>query len=340
MSARSVAFVSHIDIEPFRTGSEHDKRRVAREVGRACEEIGFLTIVGHGVPEEIARRIDEVARAFFDLPLEEKLEIRHGATSSKGYSPVAGEGLSYSLDKAAPADLKESLTIGPVNMEEDEAQSPAARPFFSPNLWPRRPPELCAIFTEYYRAMARLSDEMAALFALALALPEDYFRPYVNRHISHLKVVHYPPQVEPPLAGQLRSGEHTDYGSFTLLRLDGPPGLQVRRPDGTWADVSHVPGGFVVNLGDLMAQWTNDRWVSTLHRVVNPERGDSARTGRLSLVFFHQPNYDAVITPIHTCCGADNPPRYGAVTSGEHLLAKVRKQKAMGRSTPVRAEGA
>jgi isopenicillin N synthase-like dioxygenase len=324
-----------IDLSPFRLGDEAAQRQVARAVGRACEEIGFLTIVGHGVPEELACRTDEVARRFFALPAGEKLEIRHGATSSKGYSPLAGEGLSYSLDRAAPADLKESLTIGPVDRPGDDAlRQPATARFFSPNLWPRRPPELREAFTAYYRAMEGLADLMAQVFALALDLPADHFRPFIDAHISHLKVVHYPPQDVEPLPGQLRSGEHSDYGSFTLLRLDGPPGLQVRDRERGWSDVPFAPGAFVVNLGDLMAQWTNDRWVSTLHRVVNPPR-PAAAMSRLSLVFFHQPNADALITPIPTCCGPGRPARYAPVTSGEHLMTKVAKQKAMGGSVPV-----
>ncbi len=335
MSTHPRSPVPVIDIHPFRLGGDADGRRVAREVARACEEIGFLTIVGHGVPEDLARRTDEMARRFFALPLQEKLEIRHGATSSKGYSPVAGEGLSYTLDRAAPADLKESLTIGPVDVPDDPyARRPESSRFTGPNLWPRRPPGLREAFVEYYRAMERLSLTLARIFGVALDVGEDYFLPYIDRHISHLKVVHYPPLAEEPLPGQLRAGEHADYGSFTLLHLDGPPGLQVRDRDGHWADVRAVPDAFVVNLGDLMAQWTNDRWVSTLHRVVNPA-GPAAAASRLSLVFFHQPNHDAVISAVPTCCGPDNPPRYAPITSGEHLLTKVAKQKAMGRPASV-----
>jgi isopenicillin N synthase-like dioxygenase len=249
-----------VDIAPFHLGGDADRRRVASEVGHACENFGFLIVVGHGVPDALVAGTDEIARRFFALPLDEKLEIRHGATSSKGYSPVAGEGLSYTLDRAAPADLKESLTIGPVDVPADAVvRRPEGARFFSPNLWPRRPPELREAFTSYYRAMEGLSDTLTRIFAVALDLGEDYFRPYADRHISHLKIVHSPPLEEEPLPGQVRAGEHSDCGSFTLLRLDGPPGLQIRDRDGRWANVGHVPGAFVVNLGDLMAQWTNDR---------------------------------------------------------------------------------
>jgi len=131
----------------------------------------------------------------------------------------------------------------------------------------------------------------------------------------------------------LRAGAHTDYGSLTIVKPDGAEGgLQVRAKDGSWLDVPHVPDAFVVNLGDLMAEWTNDRWVSTLHRVVNPSRAAGAAARRLSMAFFHQPNYDAVIQCLPTCADADRPPRYRTTTSGEHVWMKINKHREIERS--------
>jgi len=165
-------------------------------------------------------------------------------------------------------------------------------------------------------------------------MDKHYFDDKVDRHITNFSVLHYPEQAKPPLPGQLRAGAHTDYGSLTILKPDNAPGgLQVQK-DGNWIDVPTLPGTFVVNLGDLMAEWTNDRWVSTLHRVVNPPRDKAVGSRRLSMAFFHQPNYDAVIECLPTCSSAERPPHYGKTTSGEHVWMKINKHR-----TPELAQG-
>jgi isopenicillin N synthase-like dioxygenase len=132
----------------------------------------------------------------------------------------------------------------------------------------------------------------------------------------------------PPQPWQLRAGAHSDYGSLTILKTeDKPGGLQVYTKTGIWVDVPIVAGCFVVNLGDLMGRWTNDHWVSTLHRVVNPPMESASMSRRQSLFFFHNPNYDAVIECIPSCQGPGNPPKYPVTTSGEHLRTQfVRTQ--------------
>ena len=138
------------------------------------------------------------------------------------------------------------------------------------------------------------------LFALALGLDEDFFVDKIDRPVSSMRAVHYPSLGTPPLAGQLRTGAHSDYGSITILQTDDADGcLQVKTHSGSWIDVISPDGAFVVNLGDLMSRWTNDRWISTLHRVAAPPAGDSG--ARLSLVFFGQPNYDIVIKCLPIC---------------------------------------
>ena len=148
---------------------------------------------------------------------------------------------------------------------------------------------------------------------------------YCEQHTTNLVANFYPPQPEAPLPGQLRRGAHTDYGSLSILyQTHAHGGLQVQLGDGSWLDVPYVENSFVINLGDLLAVWTNDRWVSTMHRVVNPPR-DVAGDSRLSTVFFHQPNFDAAIECIPTCCSPDNPPQHGSTTAGEWILAKLQK---------------
>ena len=181
--------------------------------------------------------------------------------------------------------------------------------------------------------MERLAPAIMQGFALALDQPEDYFADRIDRHITNSSVIHYPPQPSTPTAGEARAGAHSDLGSLTIIYSDTDiGGIEVLTRDDGWFRVPRVPGALTVNLGDLMAEWTNDRWVSTSHRVVNPPRAQADRA-RLSLCFFHQPNYDARIECIPSCQGPDNPPRYGATTSGAYIKRKL----DLTREAPIRA---
>ena len=316
-----------IDVAPFLCGGEAERRDVARVIGSACEDIGFFTIVGHGVDDALVRRMSDVSRAFFDLPVADKQRVRRPRPEqSRGYIGLGEENLSYSVGRDT-TDLKEFFAIGPVDVpDEPYYRAPAAYPSFAPNVWPEKPAELRAIYTEYYRAMERLAAHLMRAFALALALREDFFRDATDRHISGIRVVNYPDQPEAPAAGQLRAGAHSDYGALTILKSENVPGgLEVRNRRGEWVGVAPVPGAFVINLGDLMMHWTNDRWISTLHRVVNPPRDAALGSRRQSIVFFYQPNYDALIECLPGCSSADNPAKYAPVTSGEHRLRKFLK---------------
>ena len=284
---------------------------VAAEVGAACEEIGFLTVVGHGVPEELVAATAAAGRAFFDLPDEEKRSLAEGEPTPglPAYRPLRSESLAASLGQRTPGDLKESLDWGP------------AVPGFG---WPANPPELRARFEEYFAAVSGLGERLRRLFALALGLPEDWFEDAFRGHSSSMRVINYPApegEVEP---GQLRAGAHTDYGCMTILRTeDAPGGLQVQTRAGEWVDVHAVPGSFVVNLGDMMARWTNDRWPATLHRVAVPP-ADAAGSRRQTIVFFHDPRADALIECIPGC----GEPRYEPATSLELIQAKAAKALA------------
>ncbi len=185
-----------------------------------------------------------------------------------------------------------------------------------------QPVDFRPAFEAYYHALSGLADRLLGGFALALGLDQAWFADKVDRHISNVRALHYPAQPEAIAPGQLRAGEHTDYGSLTILLTEAAAGgLEVRNRRGEWESLPHVSDAFVVNIGDLMAQWTNERYVSTLHRVANPPPGANSR--RLSIAFFHQPNFDAEIACIPGCAGPGRPQRYAPVTSGEHRLMKV-----------------
>ena len=308
-----------IDIAPFRIGDAAAKAGVAQAVDQACRDIGFLVIGGHGVDPGLIERTRSVSAAFFDLPLTEKMRVARPARDvTRGYIGLDEESLARSRDPSAyGSDLNESLMIGPVDALDDAyAFAPAAGKHFAPNLWPERLPGLRETWTDYYRAMGSLAQTLMQIFALGLALPEHFFDAKIDKHISRLRVRNYPAQLTAPAPGQIRAGAHSDYGSLTILAAeDKPGGLQVCNAAGQWVDVPVAEGCFIVNIGDLMARWTNDTWVSTLHRVVNPPADAGAAARRQSLVFFHNPNYDAEIESLVV----DQPPKYPATTSGEHL---------------------
>ena len=304
------AGVPVVDLAPFLSGPGAARQAVVAEARRACEEIGFLTVTGHGVPPALIGRTAAAARAFFDLPEAEKRHMPLTAAGA-GYSPLRGERLAATLGQSAPPDLKESLNVG-----TDLDAVP----------WPARPPELRAACAVYFATLNRLAGDLMRLFALGLALPEDYFADKLDHSSSFLRIINYPPQPLAPEPGQLRAGAHTDYGTVTILLSENVAGgLQVRSRAGEWLDVRVPPGAFVVNIGDMLMRWTNDRWISTLHRVVNPPSAVRLTSRRQSLVFFHNPNADALVACLPGCCGPDNPPRYAPITAGEFIAEKMRQ---------------
>ena len=319
-----------IDIEPYRAGDPTGTRHVAEAVAAACERIGFLVISGHGVPDALVRRVFEVSLAFFDLPLEDKLTLRSDDPGiPRGYSALASKSLGRTYGLDTPPDLREQFFVGPLDdWAAGFARFPGAARVYAPNVWPVTPVEFREVLSAYYRAQERLARDLMRIFALALGLPEAWFDDAIDRHFSTCPTNLYPETAQEPLPGQLRAGPHTDFGSLTILAVnDAPGGLQVLSPDATWRDVRPAPGQFVVNLGDMMGRWTNDRWTSTVHRVVNPPRDQVAGSRRQTVGFFLHPNYDALVACLPTCTDADHPPRYEPILAGEHMLAKLERRQ-------------
>ena len=320
-----------IDLALARAGAAAERQRTAAAIDAACRDIGFFAITGHDVEGALVARLRRLAHAFFERPMAEKLACRHPvAGTNRGYHPVGGETLAQANDAAAPPDLKEFFHVGPVDVSDDPYYtSTEGRLHFAPNIWPAQPAELERAATEYYRAMSRLIQFLMRLAALALDVDEHFFDAKVDRSIGTMRLNYYPAQTAPPAPGQLRASAHTDYGGFTILSgEDVPGGLQVRTRGGDWIDVPTAPTRFVVNIGDLLMRWTNDRWLSNLHRVVNPPAGTAAR---LSIAFFNHPNYDALIE----CLPSQGPPRHPPVRSGEYRDLKYAKTLLAG----VRAAG-
>ena len=295
----------------------------ADSIARACEEIGFFCVTGHGVPDSVLRASWRAARDFFDLPLAARMRVAMPyAGYPYGYSPLSGETLARSLGDAAPPDRKQSFAIGPVTKPAHDITDPDEEFAWSPNLWPDELPALQESWTARYSALSQLAARLLSLMAESLHLPGHYFDTMIDRHTSAMRALDYPGATDSSVAitdGQWGASAHTDYGTLTILETDpDQPGLQVRRSDDEWVDVDPPSGSLVVNLGDAMERWTNDRWRSTLHRVTIP----AGR--RQSIAFFHNANWDAVIECLQTCLATGETARHSPIAAGPHLMGKFK----------------
>ncbi len=312
-----------ISLDAYRHGDSAARRAIAADVDRILRSTGFLAITDHGVSAQLIDDVWVSARAFFDLPLEEKLLVRPPVGDPYGYFPATAESLARSMGEEQPPDLKESFNIGPLDTPDGLDADGAAGFCYAKNYWPERPADFEQTWRRYYAAMNTLAGHIMRLFADALDLEPDWFDDKIDHAISAMRVLNYPDIGADPLPGQLRAGAHTDYGSLTILKPDeAQGGLEIYTASGNWRTVPAIPGAFIINIGDLMARWTNDRWVSTLHRVANPPADTSGSTRRQSIVFFHQPNWDAEIRCIDSCLGGGESPKYAPIASGLHLMQK------------------
>jgi isopenicillin N synthase-like dioxygenase len=330
-----MSLVPVIDIHPFLDGARDDRRRVAAEVARACSDTGFLVISGHGVDPALVDDTFAKTQQFFARPLAEKERVKRPDPSHiRGYSGIESESFALLEGEAAPPDLRELFDVGPLRVPAGDPYylAAAAGAHFAPNLWPSSPDGFEATFRAYYTAMEALTLQIFEILATALDLPTRFFHGKVDRHISILRANYYPPQLTPPRANQIRGGGHTDYTAFTILWQEDVPGggLQIRTRQGQWIDVPPVPGTFVVNIGDSMMRWTNDTWVSTMHRVVNPPPEIAREQSRTSFAYFVQPNYDAAIECIDSCTTSQRPAKYPPVLNGDYLSMKFGQQNALG----------
>jgi isopenicillin N synthase-like dioxygenase len=278
----------------------------ARCIDAALCSAGFFAIAGHGVPADVMAQAFDAGHRFFALPQadKERWHIKRWPLQ-RGFDPIGWQ----ALDPAQPPDLKESFYLGV------EA--------IGPNQWPEEAllPGFRAACEAYAAAMERLARRLMGLFEQALQLPGGNFDSFMRQPTCTTRLLHYPPQPVQAAPGQMGCGAHTDWGALTLLAQDDAGGLQVQRRDGSWLDVPPVAGALVVNVGDMMQRWTNDRWPSTMHRVINRLAGRD----RWSIAYFFDLDAHARIEPLAPCVSATNPARYGAITAGEHLAEMYRR---------------
>ena len=315
------------DLAAFEQSDDEKKRQMGREVDLICRASGFLAVKNHGIPDDVIGNVWRQAQAFFDLPHGVKDRSRAPYPGYPyGYLGPGAEALARSKGVDSPPDLKESFNGGPLSVPPGLTDEEALAFCYAATIWPDEPPGFRAAWEAYYSAVTDLAARIMVVFAVALELPDDYFQPFIGAPISALRALNYPELDAPPPEGQLRAGAHTDYGSLTiLLPQPGSKGLEIMTPEGLWREVPPVDGAFVINIGDLMARWTNDRWVSTLHRVVNVAPEDGGLLRRQSLAFFHQPDWFAEIETLPSCLAAGEAATYAPVLSGPYLMGKFKQ---------------
>jgi isopenicillin N synthase-like dioxygenase len=308
-----------VDLGPWFSGDPAGRAAVAEQVDHALRTAGFLLVTGHGVSTELRDRVRAVARRFFALPAATKSRYAV-AVGGRGWIPPGAEANAYAEEGGAgPADLKESYSLA----SDDPTGDPLVdEVWFAPNVWPGEVPEMREVVGEYLRRMHALSDELLSVCAVALGLPADHFAAYLRHPTYGFNMNWYPPlrHVGEPEPGQFRIGPHTDFGTVTVLdREPGLGGLQVYTMDGRWVDAPYDPDAFTINIGDVMARWTGDRWRSTRHRVLPPS-ADAPDEDLLSLVFFYEADHDAVIETFPPPIGVTS---YPPVVWGDYLREKL-----------------
>jgi isopenicillin N synthase-like dioxygenase len=303
-----------IDYGPYFAGEPDALAVLAAQVRHACEHVGFFYALNHGVDQAVIDRAFAASRRFHALPLETKLALRLNQNNI-GYLPMNAsvQGAS-TVHKATRPNQNESFFVSH-DRGADHPDVVAGRALRGRNQWPDGVPALREDMMAYFHALGCMCDRMLPPFAVALGMPAGYFaRFFANEAHANLRFLHYPPQ-DPDEENLFGQAPHTDNSFMTALARTDVPGLAVRLPSGEWFPPPLIPGTFLINLGNIMRRWSNDRFLSTPHGVLN-ESG----TDRYSIAYFHSPNPDAVIEPLPSCIGADDRPRYESAMYRDLIL--------------------
>lgn len=303
-----------IDLGGVREGNALSIERAAREIHAAFTTVGFLYIVNHGLAETIIADAVREAQGFFRQPAEKKREVainkRH-----RGFNAL-GDALMY---EATKPDYKEFYTMG-LELPEDDPDVLAGEPLRGPNNWPADRPGLRTAMTAYYEAIGRCGADLLSCVAVSLGLERGFFADKYRKRLQRTQIIYYPPHPEAAAPDQFGLAPHTDFGCITLLWQDENGGLEVlERQSRIWIAARPISGTLVVNVGDLLARWTNDRYASTPHRVIN-------RSGRerFSIATFYDPDFKAVVDPRQLGI-AEAECRYEPTTAGAHILGRIER---------------
>jgi len=327
MGAKPAAFetIPTIDISPLFGDDGDAKAATAREIGRACEAIGFFYIKNHGVPEALIDRTYGLSRAFHTSPLELRRRVHVSRSpGNRGWIPVTSEdddGDPELYRLVEPAQGEEDPLTKPrlhqafdcaLEIEEHDPDFLAGNVMLVPNQWPDWIPGFKDGVRAYYDTVMATGRRLFEAFAIALDLPADFFLKLVTKAPSQLRLLHYPANTLPMDNTHLGIGAHSDFECFTILHQQAP-GLQVMNAADEWVEAPPIPGTFIVNIGDLLEGWTNGRFKATQHRVVNTGQE------RWSMPLFFAVDYHTKIEPLPQFVSADNPPRYNPIVAGDHL---------------------
>lgn len=322
--SKSFSEIPVVDIGPLVGAGQAGLERTVARLREACRDVGFFYVINHGIPEDDSATLLAETKRFFALPLEAKMKIRMGITSQfRGFIPIGGEVTGGSTDWHECVDLQPRWGRDAGDFAAAvAARAPGRHPLDDPGQWPQALPSFGDTMMRAWDRRYELGGRIAAGMALSLELDENFFEPFSGVELCDLRLLHYPPQDEAAgdrdaPDGDFGFGAHVDYGFLTVLQQDAISGLEVRNTEGDWISAPPLPGAFLVNIGEMMQRWTNDRYRATWHRVVRPGTAD-----RYSIPFFFEPRFDARVEPLPACCDASNPPRYEPCEFGPYSMSR------------------
>lgn len=305
-----------VDLGPYRRGETGALAAVAGRLRDALEHIGFLIVVGHGVPAALTDGVVAQTKRFHAQPMAEKLKLAAGGGRGSGFTGYLPSG-AYSVktsqvnDNDRP-DLNEAFFMDR-ERARDDPEIVAGKLFRELNKWPDDLPGFREFLLRYWDAMEEFAQKLLPVFATALDLPADHFAEAFTDAQCVLRLTHYPPARYG--ANQFGLAPHTDANFFTILPQANVEGLYIRPHGRGWIKAPRIPGSFVINSGDMCRRWTNHRFLSTEHLAVN-----LTAEHRYSTPFFYTPHIDWPIACLQTCCSPDNPPKYPPITYGEYRV--------------------
>jgi isopenicillin N synthase-like dioxygenase len=303
-----------IDFAAVRAHDASGTQRAAQAIRDACLIDGFFYIANHGVPEAVIEAVHAEGQRFFRQPPEVKRQAAVNARH-RGFNAL-GDAHMY---EARKPDHKEFFTIG-LDLLEDDPDVLAGEKLRGPNNWPPDMPAFRAALVAYYAAMLACGADLMRAVAVSLELDVEFFVSRYRKPLQRTQIVYYPPQPADLGEDQFGVAPHSDFGCITLLWQDTNGGLEVlERSTQRWIPAPPIPGTLVINVADLLARWTNDRYASTPHRVIN-------RSGRerLSIATFHDPDYKAVVDP-RDLGTPEADCRYDPILAGEHIVGRIER---------------
>ena len=304
-----------VDLADFLSGDARKKQKFVNELGKAYEEVGFVAVKNHGIPDEVIGDLYKHVQQFFALPSGSKRQYEvPGLAGQRGYTSFGKE---HAKGSDAP-DLKEFFQYGQIVEDGDPIKTE-----YPDNVSIKEIPQLNATLRKAYRSFEKSGKALLQAIALYLGLDEHYFDDYIHNGNSILRAIHYPPITSEPKSA-IRAEQHEDINLITLLVGASADGLQILTKQNEWVGVTSLPEQIVVNVGDMLQRLTNNKLKSTTHRVVNPPR-EMWHTSRFSIPFFLHPKSEMSLAALNSCIDSRHPKAYEDATAGEYLDERLRE---------------